>query len=356
MSTLHGNIRLLLLLFLLSGSTKIVAGSPSGYVVWWGVDLFPETRTPATNYYSAGLVRINGQLLSNAVEVSGAGSHALALRSDGIVVGWGGNHFGEAVGFENRSSDVANGPVQIGGKVLDAVAAIAVGRAHSVALKIDGTVVAWGDNQFGQAVVPVGLSNVTAVSAGEDHNLAIKSDRTVVGWGNSNVPKELANIVAVAASKLANGRDFALTTQGEVVEWSNVEKPSLARQIPGLTNIAAISGGWSHNLALTRDGTVIGWGSNQYGEATGVAATNYQDRSIGKVILDGQILSNVTAVAAGSEYSLALKKDGSVVAWGKKTISYRQTEVPPGLSHVIAIAAGENFSLAITTNLPTFPK
>src|SRR5687767_3244865 len=52
------------------------------------------------------------------------------------------------------------------------------GSYHSLALKQDGTVVAWG-----QTSVPAGLSNVVAVAAAADNSLALKSDGTVVGWG-----------------------------------------------------------------------------------------------------------------------------------------------------------------------------
>ena len=50
-----------------------------------------------------------------------------------------------------------------------------------------GTVVAWGDNTFGQSSVPAGLTNVIAISGGAEHTLALKADGTVVAWGTENV-------------------------------------------------------------------------------------------------------------------------------------------------------------------------
>src|SRR5262245_11626288 len=70
---------------------------------------------------------------------------------------------------------------------LDNVIAIAGGKYHAVALKADGTVVAWGDNEFGQLDVPAGLTDVIAIAAGDDHSLALKSDGTVVAWGHNDV-------------------------------------------------------------------------------------------------------------------------------------------------------------------------
>jgi hypothetical protein len=69
---------------------------------------------------------------------------------------------------------------------LSNVVAIAGGSLHSLALKSDGTVAAWGDNTYGKTTIPVGLSNVVAIAGGGDHNLALKSDGTVVAWGRSS--------------------------------------------------------------------------------------------------------------------------------------------------------------------------
>ena len=68
------------------------------------------------------------------------------------------------------------------------------------------------------------------------------------------------------------------------------------------------------------------------------------------MILDGQVLSNVVSVAANDGYSMALKNDGTVVAWGKMVNNFYPATVPDELSGVVAIAVGENFCLAITTN------
>ena len=76
--------------------------------------------------------------------------------------------------------------------------------------------------------------------------------------------------------------------------------------------MVAISAGWNHSLALKAE-IVYAWGANQFGGATGVPTTNFPQSACGPVIIDGQILSDVVAIAAGDDYSLALKKDGTVV-------------------------------------------
>jgi len=83
------------------------------------------------------------------------------------------------------------------------VVAIAAGGYHSLALKGDGTVMAWGDDPDGETDVPSGLTNVVAIAAGGHHSLALKGDGTAVGWGFDNdgetdVPSGLTNVVAIA--------------------------------------------------------------------------------------------------------------------------------------------------------------
>ena len=65
--------------------------------------------------------------------------------------------------------------------------ALAAGELHSLAVREDGTVVAWGTNNFGQTNIPSGLSNVIAVAAGSAHNLALKENGTVVAWGTNDL-------------------------------------------------------------------------------------------------------------------------------------------------------------------------
>jgi alpha-tubulin suppressor-like RCC1 family protein len=326
-------------------SQLLFAGQPSSAVVWWGDNLGGQSTGTYSPGYSTGVVTTAGGVLSNTVAVAASYFHNLALRSDGTVVGWGSNHRGQAIGSESDDSHT-NGLVRIGGVVLSNVVAIAAGN-FSLALQSDGTVRAWGDNR-----VPVGLSNVVAIAARGFYGLALKTDGSVVSWGSqpwsqTHVPLGLSNVVSIAAGGQDYERSLALKKDGTVVAWGNESGYLDMQPPPGLTNVIAISAGYNHSLALKRDGTLVGWGFNDGGQATGVPATAKQYVSNGPVILGGQNLSDVVAMAAGNQYSLALKKDGTVILWGNKRF-FR--EAPAGLTNVVAIAAGDGFCLAVTTN------
>ena len=250
----------------------------------------------------ASAVYLSGTFTGNAAGLSNLPATALAsgFSSWTEIVGWGDNSDGQAtspVGLTN-------------------VTAVAVGANHSLALRSDGTVVAWGANDgleryygddgnvysfpvyYGQATVPDGLMQVTAIAAGGYHSLALKSDGTVVGWG---------------------GNDDG---------WGN--STGQATVPDELMNVAAIAAGYVHSLSLKSDGTVVGWGDN----------------SVGQLNVPGG-LTNVTAIAAGEHHSLALLGDGTVVGWGQT--NFGQVEIPAGLRFVVALATGgsANHALAI---------
>lgn len=112
--------------------------------------------------------------LGGVTAIAGSGHFSVALKSNGTVVAWG------YYAGNNQDSGAVPASVPVG---LNGVTAIAAGYDHAVALKSDGTVVAWGNNTYGQTAVPSGLSGITAISAASYHTLALKGDGTVVAWG-----------------------------------------------------------------------------------------------------------------------------------------------------------------------------
>jgi hypothetical protein len=131
---------------------------------------------------------------------------------------------------------------------LNGIIAIAAGDYHSLALKADGTVVAWGNNGFGQSTVPSGLSGVIAIAGGRGHSLALRSDGTVVAWGaDGYVPSGLSGVIAIAAggdlslALVANAVPLALSNS----RWQNgvftVSVPSQNGKTYGLQYKSALA-------------------------------------------------------------------------------------------------------------------
>jgi hypothetical protein len=108
---------------------------------------------------------------------------------------------------------------------LSNVMAIAAGGHHCLALKRDGTVVAWGSDDYGQTNVPPGLGGVEAVSAGLYHSLALRSDGTVVAWGlgssgQTNIPPCLHGVTTISAGGYHN---LALVAGSYPMRFSDVK-------------------------------------------------------------------------------------------------------------------------------------
>ena len=258
--------------------------------------------------------------------------------------------------------------------------AIAAGFAHSLALRADATVWAWGDNSYGAVgdssttnrlspVLISGLSNAKSIAAGGDFSIALKADGTVWGWGSNQYkqigitastvntqPKQIAGLSNI--SKIAAGYfdSLAIDTSGNVWSWGSYELP---KQITVISNASNIAVGNDHRMVQVQDGTVRAWGRNASGQL-GIGSTSDQASpvTIGA-------LNNITAVAAGEVHSLALRADGTVWAWGSNTYGQlgdasntrRLTPVQVlgingagKLEKVVAIAAGLHHSMAILDN------
>ena len=292
-------------------------------------------------------------------------------------------------GPQSGNAETYNMDNMIYGSVgISSASAIAGGRYHSLALKPDGTIWAWGYNAYGQlgdgttinrsnAVQVSGLNGVIAVSGGIQDSLALTSDGTVWAWG-FNAYGELGNgtnsgynpnptpvqvsglngVVAIADG----GSGLALKSDGTVWAWGYNGSGQLGDgtttnhytpvQVSGLNGVIAVSGGDGTSLALKSDGTVWAWGVNDFGQL-GDGTEDYNSHPV-PVQVSG--LDGVVAIDGTFDHSLALKSDGTVWAWGYNgygqlgdgTIIDRYTPVHVnGLNGVVAVAGGLDYSLAL---------
>lgn len=230
-----------------------------------------------------------------------------SLSFNGVLAAWGDNGFGQSTITVLRAGYTA----------------VATGVSHSLALS-DGIVESWGDSTYGP--VPAGLSGVVAIAAGYNHNLALKNDGTVVAWGNNNygqldVPANLTGVTAIAAGA---GHSLALKNDGSIVAWGRNDFGQCTTPV-NLTGVTAIAAGVWHTVALQDDGAIAVWGGNYYGQCNVPAD-----------------LTGVTAIAAGGVHTVVLKSNGTVTAWGDISPSS-----PAGLTDVVAISAGFEHCLAL---------
>lgn len=240
-----------------------------------------------------------GSIADDVTDVSGGLGHTLFLKANGTVLATGSNNWGQ-LGDNTTQGRIS--PAAVPG--LANVVAVSAGNLHSLALLSNGTVMAWGQNTSGQVtddggppvLIPVlrsGLSNVIAIDAGRDHSLALRSNGTVWAWGR-NDNGQIGNGTNSGSSGCAC---HPLTQVGVGAA--------------GFNNIIAISGGDSHSMALRADGTVWVWGNNTRG-----TLGNGTDGGNQLLPLQNTNISGVTQIAAGWNFNIALKSDGTVFGWG----------------------------------------
>jgi len=322
---------------------------------------------------------------TRANSVAAGGLHTVALNSTGRAWNAGNNYYGQlAFGTENRSLPFPADGVIDYYNVLDVAQAVSAGEFHSLALKTNGSVLSWGYNAYGQlgdgsttnrssAVKVSGLENVKQIASGYYHNLALKSDGTVWSWGYNNsgqlgdnsltnrtVPVQVGSLSDIVAIAAGGYHSLALKSDGTVWAWGSNQFGQVGDgtttnrltpvQVSTLSNVSGLSGGLGHSLAVKNDGTVWSWGLNANGQlgngTTGSSAAPVQVSS----------LSGVVQVAAGGYHSLAMKSDKSVWSWGANdqgqlgdgTTTQRLTGVQVSGLTANSIAAGKEHNIAIT--------
>jgi alpha-tubulin suppressor-like RCC1 family protein len=263
----------------------------------------------------------------STIKVVGGGYHTLALKSDGTVWAWGNNYYYQLGNGTTVDSIV---PEQISG--LTDVVDIASGWFCGMALKSDGTVWVWGDNvmtgnNYGSTPTQIqSLSDVTAIAAGSYHNLALKADGTLMTWGHN------------AYGQLGTG---------------STNSYRLPTQILGISGVAAIAARGNFSLALKSDGTVLSWGANEYNQLGDGTTTNKT--------VPAQVsgLSGITKIAAGKNHGVAIDDSGSVWVWGHNNFGQLGNGTAVNIStpvqatwfgEVSSITAGGYHTIALKTD------
>ena len=253
---------------------------------------------------------------SKVTAAAGGMSHTLALKDDGTVWAWGSN--AQLQLGQDASVTKLDEPTQVEG--ISSATAVAAGYDFSVALLYDGTVCTWGGGQNAQPKAVSGLSNVVAVSAGQTACLALRYDGTVWQWSLNGTPSRVGQLTDVAAISAGGSHFLALTTYGDVYAWGSNWSGQLGNgtttdasapvKVNGLFNIIDIAAGYSHSLAVDFSGNVYAWGSNDYGEL----GSGEEQASLVPVEVD--TLDDAVQISAGNQSSMALTSSGALYTWG----------------------------------------
>lgn len=293
-------------LFFLLLSFSLAAQNPPARVAAGSLNSFailPDGSLWAWGYNSKGQLgdnsRINRSLPVPAgpagwqwLSVASGYEHTLAVRADGTLWAWGDNRYGQLGVGEAIPSSVV--PLQVG--TATSWASVVTTHTCTLALRTDGTLWAWGLNESGELgdgtltkrflPVQIGTATWQSLATAISYTCAVRRDGTLWSWGYD--------------SGGALGLGHAQNMRKEPT------------QVGTATNWLSVSVGGSHTVAVRTDGSLWSWGSNIRG-ASGHGG--HQQQYNAEPVRVGSA-STWRSVAAGYETNLALRQDGTLWAWG----------------------------------------
>jgi len=356
------------------------AAIQSDGTLWiWGSN---DTNTLGLNQplYYIGSTEIPS--LSGFVKLSAGDGTSVGITSAGRAYTWGDNR-DEMLGVS--SDEVISVPSMID---LSSVEDVALGSDHASARRSSGRVYSWGRNNRGQLgdddtrdsvdpVRSVGLTGIVEVDAGTQFGLALDDQGYVYAWGygrygqlgngdtiNESYPTEITNLTDISGIAAGRRHGAAFDASGRTWTWGYNNHGQLgdgtfdnsldAYQVSYPRRVKQIEAGDYFTAALDRYGEVWTWGYNNHGQL-GYGKTTLEYEEADSI----PSFSNVKKIAAGSDFCLALKEDGTVWGWGNNNSyqmgrnvdrDYTSPVQIKGLSNIVDIIAGSTHSFAIDGN------
>ncbi|WP_229506197.1 Ig-like domain-containing protein [Massilia sp. BJB1822] len=323
------------------------------------------------------------------------GNQTLVRKADGNLQGWGANNWGQ---LGDGSQIDRNTPGLVKNNTGLPWRMVVTGEFHTLAIRENGTLWAWGFNQNGQlgtgntkdAMEPVQIGTATDwvfIAAGKSHSLAINKGNVLYGWGrNSNgqlgdgtvvdrlVPTKIGalfwRMVAAGATHTVGIRADATgtgtgagstggTNYGSLYAWGGNASGQVGNGgtvdvlVPtqvGTLKWINVAAGASHTLAMRSDATLWGWGGNGNGQlGNGSSANASAPVQIGTD-------NDWATIAAGNNHSLAVRTNNTLWTWGANSENqlgdgtvndYGAPQQVSSATTWTAVAAGAQHSLAL---------
>lgn len=281
------------------------------HTLWgWGYNAFGQTGTGWASSTNASVLTPHqvGTRADWAVVAAGY-QHTLGIRTNGSLWAWGDNEYG-ALGTGNLGPgpgpQLVPTPIKIGAD-LD-WASVSGGLFHSVALKTDGTLWGWGENDFGalgdntghDQLAPWKMSTESWLdaAAGNDYSVGIRTDGTL--WLFAGYPVQVGTGSDWVDVDLEGSAGVLLRADGTIWSWTFPQLANPPVQVGTGTGWTAISAGAGHGMALRSDGSLWTWGSNTWGQLGDGTTT---DRPLPVQVGLGV---HWTDVAAGAAHTIGL--------------------------------------------------
>lgn len=272
------------------GGDFTCVGRTNGTLWSFGRSLYGRLGTYTNDISSP--VQVSGGA-TNWNRVSGGFNFAIAGRTNGTLWGWGRNNDGQ---IGRGGSFTFNTPIQIGTLTVW-TNTISAGSNHTLAIRTNGTLWAWGRNNFGElgdgtttlrsSPVQIGSETWSHIAAGSALSFGIRTNGTLWGWGDRNWVFGTVN----------DRRRSSPEQIGTDTDWSFV-----------VASFGILGG---HAMMLKSNGTIWGLGRNSKGQLGVPGASNYRSSPI-------QVGSDTdwSFVAVGSGHTMAIKTNGTLWAWG----------------------------------------
>lgn len=339
----------------------------NGNAVAWGYNYYQQLGdgTSGSSPYAVGVSGVTGVMavtggLRHSVAIA-ANTMGSSTAHRGIWA-WGANTDGQG-GYGQASGQAEPTPVPVSDKNLFGVTQAVAGLGHTVAISWNGRIYTWGWNAYGQLgqgdddddphPTPVlvhvegqgGPSDTypfVAVAVGELHSLALRSDGTVWAWGG-NSHGQLG--------------DASTTQRNSPVQVRRSTNPNAV-----LKGIVAIAAGSNHSLALSEEGIIYAWGHNIHGQlAQGNSSFVDSEYAVRIVTQSGSTPQyRVVSIAAGANHSIAVTDDGHALVWGSGNhgshcdgTPVQQTRGTPfeiNVQNVVSVRGGQYHTLLMRSN------